>query len=367
LVPRRARLRAVWQLVAASGGATLATAPITAYAFGSVAPIGLLSNLLAVPLAGLAVPGVFASLAIGDVLAGGAGLALAGIEWVAAAAARVPGGHLAGTPGVSFAGPWAVVLAVAVWLVQTRPPLLAMRRKLLVGVATASWLSVAWPVLRAPHHERLLTIHVLDVGQGDAIAIRTPNGRWVLVDAGPRTATLDVGKRVVVPFLRRHGARTLDAVVVSHGDADHLGGVPAVLDALPTGLLLEPGQPLPSALYVEHLAAVDAGGVTWRAARAGDTLVVDGVVLAILHPTSEWMAGQLSPNENSIVVHASYGCFDAVLTGDAGTPVERRLAASVGRAELLKVGHHGSATATGEEWLDALRPAAAVISVRRSA
>jgi competence protein ComEC len=366
LVPRRAKLRALWQLGAASAGATLATAPITAYAFGSVAPAGILSNLLAVPLAGLAVPGVFASLALGSVLAGGAGLALAGIEWVAAITSRLPGGHLAGPPGVAFALPWAAALAASVWLIQTRPSWVRVRRQLLVGAAAASWASAVLPALRAPRHQQQLTIHVLDVGQGDAIAVRTPHDRWVLVDAGLRTGSWDAGARVVVPFLRRRGVRSLDAVVVSHGDADHLGGIPAVLDAFPAGLLLEPGQPLPSALYVEHLAAVDAGGVAWRAARAGDTLVVDGVVFAVLHPTSEWMAGQLSPNENSVVVHVSYGCFDALLTGDAGTPVEALLAARVRRTELLKVGHHGSASATGDAWLDALRPRAAVISVGRN-
>ncbi len=366
LVPRRVKLRGLWLLVAASGGATLATAPITAYAFGSVAPVGILSNLVAVPLAGLAVPGVFASLALGSVLAGGAGLALAGIEWVAALTARLPGGHLTGTPGAGFAFPWAAALVVGVWLIRTRPSWVMVRRKLLVGVATASWVSVMFPVLRAPRPEQTLTLYVLDVGQGDAIAIRTPHGRWVLVDGGPRTGSGDAGKRVVVPFLRRRGVRSLDALVVSHGDADHLGGVPAVLDAVPTELVLEPGQPLPSALYVEHLAAVDAAGVAWRAARAGDTLAVDGVVLAVLHPTGAWMARQLSPNENSVVMHLSYGCFDAVLTGDAGTPVEALLASRVGRAELLKVGHHGSVSATSDAWLDALRPAAAVISVGRN-
>jgi competence protein ComEC len=365
LVPERWRRLPPVQLVAVSIGATLFTAPITAFTFGSVALAGVITNLVAVPLSALAVPALVVSLFVGMPAAAGAGLALAGIEGAAELGSRVPGGAVTGTAGVGFALPWLGLLIGAVWLGRLGP---AKTRVLLPRLAVAAagcWAVSAIPAVTAVLHRRAggLVLYVLDVGQGDAIAIRTPRDRWVLVDGGPRTAIRDAGRTVVAPFLRRMGVKRLEAVVLSHGDADHLGGVPAVLDAIGTDLVLEPGQPLTSNLYLEFQRAVETSGIHWMAARAGDTLVVDSVRLIVLHPTATWMASQFEPNENSVVLHLSYGCFDALLTGDAGVPVERLIGLRAGDVDLLKVGHHGSAGSTSEDWLDVVRPEYAVISV----
>ncbi len=366
-LPAARRRHPAWRLAAASAGATLATAPITAFAFGTVAPAGVAANLVAVPLAGVAVPGVIASLAAGELVAGGAGLVLAAIERVAGAAAALPLGNVTGRSGLGFAVPWTALSVAVFWAAGRRGRPRSLVRRLPALAATASWLLVALAAADRRDGEGSLTLHVLDVGQGDAIAMRTPRGRWVLVDAGPRSAAGDAGRAVVVPFLRRQGVQRLAVLVVSHGDADHLGGAPAVLRQLDPELVLEPGQPLGTRLYLEYLAALDAGGVPWRAARAGDTLVIDSVVVAVLHPTARWLERRVEPNENSVVLRVSYGCFDAVLTGDIGEPAERVLLQSVGQSEVLKVGHHGSAGSTTPEWLDAVAPAAAVISVGRNA
>lgn len=357
--------RAVRRLLAASLGATLATAPITAYAFGAVAPVGVLANLAAVPLAGIAVPAVFGSLVLGA-LAPGAGLALALVERVAALGAALPAGHVTGDPGVRFALPWIGLLAAAAWWVWRRPTWLVAGRRLAGVAAIAAWIVALGGVRARDRGYAGLSIYVLAVGQGDAIALRSPAGRWVLVDAGPRIGGEDAGRRVVVPFLRRHGVRALDAIVLSHGDADHLGGVPAVLARVPVGMVLEPGQPLGTGLYLEYLGAVDRSGARWWAARAGDTLELDGVRLALLHPAPEWLRRETRANENSLVVRVSYGAFDALLTGDAGWPAESALAGRVGRIELLKVGHHGSRGSTRPAWVAELQPRVAVVSVGRN-
>jgi fructose-1,6-bisphosphatase I len=365
LVPRFRRV-AVVRLAVASCGAVAATAPITAFAFGAVAPVGLISNLVAIPLAAVAVPGVLASLVVGDVLAGGSGVVLALIERVAYVCGRIPGGHLNGPPGWAFATPWLIGIAAGMWVAGRRRRWPVVRYRMLVMAATGSWMLVAvraWPGVGDPG---TLTIHVLDVGQGDAIVLRTAANRWLLVDGGPRTPTRDAGRSVVVPFLRRNAVRRLTAVAVSHGDADHVGGVPAVLRAYEAGMVVEPGQPLASPVYREFLAGVDAMGTQWVPARAGDTIVVDSVVIAVLHPSSEWVEGQLEPNENSLVIHLRYGCFDALLAGDAGSIVERTLLESLKEVDVLKVGHHGSAGSTTDEWLQTLRPRAGVISVGRN-
>jgi competence protein ComEC len=359
------------RLVAPALAATLATAPISAFAFGIVAPVGVLANLVAIPLAGLAVPGLVLALLLSWVaapaahlVAAGAGLVLALLDAVALGAARVPGGHLVMTAGWPAAGVWAAVAALAWWLWHSprRPWLVAARVALAAAVAVAVWVRGALPLDAC----RCLTVFFLDVGQGDAAALRTPGGRWVVIDGGPRTLEGDAGRRVVLPFLRRAGVGRLAAVVATHGDADHLGGLPAVIDALDPELVLEPGEPLGRPLYLEFLAAVEASNARWHAARAGDRIELDGVTLEVLSPDSLWLATPLDVNDHGVVLRATFGAVRVLFQGDAGLPVEARLAGTVGPVELLKVGHHGSRTATGEAWLDELTPRAAVISVGRA-
>jgi len=360
--------RPLARLVAPSIAATLVTAPITAFAFGTVAPVGVLANLVAIPLAGVAVPGLMIALGLSwlvpplaHLVAGGAGLGLALVDLTARGAAAVPGGHMVMVAGVRAAGVWTLVLVVAwwLWLGRGRRWVLAARAAFLATLLV--WASLAGAA--SLDDCRCVQIHFLDVGQGDAALLRTTAGRWILIDGGPRTPVRDAGRSVVVPFLRRHGAAGLALVVATHGDADHLGGLPAVIGAFPPRLVLEPGEPLGRPLYLEFLAAVEASGAAWHAARAGDRFVVDGLRLEVVSPDSAWLAEPVEVNEHGVVVVVSYGRTRVLFQADAGLPVEWRLRGQVGPVALLKVGHHGSRSATGDAWLDELRPGDAVISV----
>jgi competence protein ComEC len=350
------------RLLAASVGAVVATAPITARVFGQVSLAGVVTNLVAVPLAGITVPGILASLVGGGVLAGGAGLTLAVLERVAALGARLPFAVVSGDPGVPFAIPWVVVLGVGLWLVRVRPTWPVAARRAAAVVAVTVWAGLARDVWTRDRYDGL-TLYVLDVGQGDAIALRSPSGRWMLVDAGPRLGGRDAGRTVVTPFLRGKGVRSLDLLVVTHGDADHVGGAPSVLAAVPAAAVMEPGQPLGSAPYLEFLEAVDAAGAAWRPARVGDAVDWDGVRVEVLHPSDRWLMGEIRANENSVVLKVSFGAFDALLTGDAGLPVEAAVLEAVSQVEVLKIGHHGSAGSTGGPFLAAAAPKVALISV----
>jgi competence protein ComEC len=352
------------RLFAPAVAATLVTAPICALTFGTVAPIGILANLVAIPLGAVAVPGVIvALLSSWGLLAAGSGVCLALLDLIAAAAAAIPAGHIVMEAGWRATALWLGALAVAWWLWRTpRRPWLFGARLAFIG-ALLSWTTLGHAFTRLSDC-RCLTVHFLDVGQGDAVALRTPAGRWVLVDGGPRSAGGgDAGRRVVVPFLRRAGAVRVAAVVATHAHADHVGGLPAVLSALPVDLVLEPGEPLGEAPYLEFLAASEASGARWRAARAGDRLDLDGVRFTVLSPDSAWAAVTTDPNEESVVLLVEYGHVRLLLTGDAGLPVELRLAGRIGDLDVLKVGHHGSRSATSEAWLDEARPEIAVISV----
>ena len=136
-----------------------------------------------------------------------------------------------------------------------------------------------------------------------------PRPAWVTAEDAARAGVkgLADGRRVVVPFLRRAGATAVAVVVATHGDADHLGGVPAVLEAFPPALVLEPGEPLGRPLYLEFLSAVEASGAAWHAARAGDRFTLDGVMLEVLSPDSAWMATPVPVNEHGVVLRVSFG------------------------------------------------------------
>ena len=355
-----------FRLLGASLGATVATAPITAFAFGTVAPIGIVANLAAVPLAGIAVPGLFLSLLVGGFVAGGTGVVFAVIERVAMLCSAIPGGNIVGVSGVFFALPWFALFCVAAWFHVSKPKWIVVRRKIVAASALTCWGFIAFTVTTPKDRTDNLLIHFLSVGQGDAIAIRTPRGEWALVDGGPRTAGYDAGRSVVLPFLRRRKVTRLAAVVVSHGDADHLGGIPTVIREIEPRLVLDQGQPIGTNLYLDYLSTLDFAGTRWRPARAGDSFVIDSVEFEVLHPSSEWISREVSPNENSVVLRITYRCFTALLTGDIGGPAESALEEKVGKVDLLKVAHHGSAGSTDAAWLEAVSPRLAVISVGRN-
>jgi len=365
-----ARAPRLARLAAPALAATLVTAPISALAFGTVAPIGVLANLIAIPLAAVAVPGLVMALVLSwlasgpaHLIAAGAGLGLALLDLVARGAALVPGGHVVMVAGWRAALVWAAVAVAAWWLWNSprRPWLIAAR----VAFVSTVFVTTTFRDVISLDDCRCLTVHFLDVGQGDAAALRTPNGRWIVIDGGPRTPERDAGRRVVVPFLRGQGVGRVAVLVATHGDADHLGGLPAVVEAFDPELVLEPGEPLGRPLYLEFLAGVEASGARWHPARAGDRVEVDGVVLEVLSPDSLWLRLPLDVNEHGVVLRVRYGTVRLLFQADAGLPVESRLVGTVGRVDLLKVGHHGSRSATSDEWLDELEPRTAVISVGR--
>lgn len=363
-----------WQAAASSIGATAATAPVTAAVLGTVAPVGIGLNFVAIPLAALAVPGVFASLLLLPVapwlaqsLAAGAGLGLHLLEWLARVGSRVPGGHVVMPTGAAQAVPWAAALGVLCWAITGSAGIRAAGLRLGWGAAALLWGALLLPPsgwLR--QREPGLGLHFLDVGQGDAAVVLTPGGHAVLVDAGPRSERDDAGRRVVVPWLRRVGVRRVAVLLASHGHLDHVGGAAAVYDRLTVDLTLEPQALLPDPAYRSFLAAMAAAGGQWGAARPGVEFTLDGVRFRIVHPDPSWARWGLDANDDSAVLLVEYRGFRALLAGDAGEATEAALRGRIGPVDLLKVGHHGSATSTGAGWLAELQPRVAVISVGRN-
>lgn len=359
--------RPLVQVVASSVGALLATAPIAALTIGSVAPVGVVMNLVAIPVAAAAVPGAILAVAchhavplLADGFAGSTGLLLDLLEAMARTGARLPGAAGSAEPGWNAALPWLLALAAALWVTAGRSTIGEGCRRAGWAVTAGIWLALVTGLSGRGYPG--LSIHFLDVGQGDAIALRTPHGHWVLVDAGPVRGNRDAGERVVAPFLKRQGASGVALMVVTHSHLDHFGGAPAIMERFPVGAVLDAGVPYPDSGYAGWLEVVAGRGVPWHVAERGDRWLLDGVAMEVLHPSVHWRGYAGDPNEDSVVLLVEYRGFRALLTGDAGFPAESSFAAAAGRVDLLKVGHHGSRHSTGELLLEAAAPAVAVIS-----
>jgi len=191
-------------------------------------------------------------------------------------------------------------------------------------------------------------VHFLDVGQGDAILIRTNGGHWVLLDAGPAWRGGDAGRTTVLPYILRRGG-SLEAFVLSHPHTDHVGGAASVLTAMRPRAYWDAAFAGGSDAYIASLAAAKKEGIAWHRVHPGDSILIDGVSVSFLAPDSVWTVGLKDPNLASTIALVRYGMVRFLLVGDAERAEEDWLLArhrtELG-ADVLKVGHHGSGNAT---------------------
>jgi beta-lactamase superfamily II metal-dependent hydrolase len=215
-----------------------------------------------------------------------------------------------------------------------------------------------------------LRVYALDIGQGDSLLIVSPTGKSVLVDTG------NPGNQSIVlnALVEEIGARRIDLFIASHPHNDHIGSAASVIRSSTVASVLDSGFSHTTAAYENYLRAVRRSGARFTEASPGQTFDIGGgAVITVLAPIrpyfkqSELREGANPQNANSVVVRLDYNNFSMLFTGDAEAETEARMIANGAnlRAKVLKVGHHGSRYASSREFLEAVRPEAAIISVGR--
>lgn len=218
---------------------------------------------------------------------------------------------------------------------------------------------------QAPQVNPLLEVIFFDVGQGDAILIKTPNHQKILIDGGPGNAVLNkLGRHL--PFFEKE----IDLVILTHPHADHLEGLIEVLKRYKVLKILSTGVVHTTPEYLAWLEAIKKQNVPMEIAKAGQSIDFGGSVrMEILHPFAD-LSGEKVENFNnsSIVSKLVFGNIAFLFTGDVETEVEQQMIEKQInlKANVLKVAHHGSSDATSQEFLDQIKPQIAVIQVGRS-
>lgn len=357
-------IRAGWYL-------WLFTLPVMLDTFYQVSVVGLLWNLVAIPL----LPVIIASGGLGVVLAGWniflgslAGSPAYGMlqlyQEIGNISEKLPVGMW--TPGQPSKPVIAGYYLVIFLLVLVEKQLIKREkrwkiRKIFPGMELCSMLLLL--LLMAHPWQQREKITFLDVGQGDASLLQS-GGQTLLLDGGS-TSQKNVGTYVILPYIKQQGISCLEAVVLTHTDQDHINGVTEVLEEGKKGWLT-----VKNLMYPYWMEGTEQGkqlkklaeeaGASCRKIRAGDRLTIGKAEAVVLYPKEQEKIAE--PNAGSLVLFWKWEGVQAMFTGDLPEEKERELLQNLPACEILQVGHHGSATSTCREFLEQVQPSLAVIS-----
>jgi competence protein ComEC len=366
--------------MAMSGVVTLVTLPLVAYYFNQLPWLGLFTNLLAVPVMGILLVPIGLAAGIWQVVVGGATLPLASVnQWLLdhfVAAVRLvsmlPGGewHVA-APSI----PTMMVFYGALLLLWMKAGSWVFRIVAGIGVLfLLLWWAWSPRMFIDGDHFR---VTFLDVGQGDSAVVELPDGQVVLIDGGATYERFDMGRGVVAPFLWNRGIHTIDQVIGTHPQLDHVGGLAWVIRHFLVKQYWGSGEARDELFYRRLQRSLAAQGLQEAVAREGQEIVSSGacrmVVLnppAVENPDLPLQEGRLDGhrlNNRSVVTRLTCGIRTMLFAADVERDGLSRMvpSASQGPIDVLKVPHHGAVSSLNREWLATLHPQYAVFSAGR--
>jgi competence protein ComEC len=357
---------------------TLTTLPLVAHDFHQIPWLGLLANMVIVPLVGaMMIPlGLLSGIIV--LVGGGVTLPLPSVnQWVFDWLAQVVM-MLSHVPGAAWyvASP-SLSSMIVFWGMLAGVVVMWHWHLIRWGCGTILLVILLWwgwsP--RTGWDPGTLRVTFLDVGQGDATLIELPDGQTVLIDGGPSYRRLDMGRAVIGPYLWNQGIRRLDHVVATHPQWDHVGGLPWVLDTFEVGQYWDNGASRPERFFSRLHLAVKSAGLQEQTSTAGTVIVSPGPCsLTVLSPfVSQGTEGNIAwtmsrgkdLNNRSLVTRLECGTHSFLFTADAEQQsLDELLHVSNGfSARIVKVPHHGAKSSLHREWVNRLQAEAMVVSV----
>ncbi len=353
--------------------AQMFSTPLILQSFYRLSLVSPLANLIILPLVTLAtalgfsqILSGFLNFSLSRIFAAANWLVLKGILASTSLFAHLPYASLRfGLPVVSLLGFYGLLLSA---------PWIRKRWEARVSVAFAALLVLVPLVWRAARsHSNTLMVTFLDVGQGDAAFLEFPNGRAVLLDGGGAYEGWNAGEWDIAPFLWDRGRTRLDAVIASHPHQDHVGGLPFILDHFQVGRIIESKAPCSTSAGAALHRTILARHVPRYLLGAGDTLCFDpSVGVQTLSPSREmvaFMAGapEPDPNLSSLVLRVSYRGVSFLFPGDIPSLADSALLPGHDLGStVLKVPHHGSSRANSPDFVQAVHPHLALLSLSGS-
>ncbi len=374
-------VRYVLRIVGTSCAIWMVTWPVTVTRNHLLTPASLCANILLIPAAGVVLILGFLTLMVSLVSETAAHIlnygTLAFLKLILlylSAMAKLPFGYFsmsALTTGALF---WYYcALGISYYWGRSRwcsPKPVLMRTRVVGICALTAWCFFGGSVMRSKTGPEPLKLVVLDVGLGDAAVIHGPDGAAILVDGGVSFGPWSQGVRTVIPYLRAAGVNSLDAVICSHFDRDHAGGLIDVLRIFKVKAVYAPPVCEANPIADQLQACARSRNITWHTWYAGESNIWDGLALSALHPPAaitNWIdeARAWGDNTWSLVLRADWHGRSFLLTGDATVASEamQNHCRESMQSDIIKLGHHGSASSSSGRYLDRVQPLSAVLSV----
>lgn len=357
-----------WDMFLLPLAAELAVLPLIAYYFNIITPVSILTNILVSYLSGAAVILGFIAIFLATFAAFltplvlyPAGLCIALIQWIVSWVEPLPGAYIwVATPPV-----WSLVLyfiALLIGLMALRHHAFRQWKVPALGILILFFTLLLLP---ASYYNRgYLELDFIDVGQGDAILLKTPQGKFMLIDGGG-SSFYDVGRTTLLPYLHRRGIRELSLLINSHPDNDHLQGVETVAEEIPVKSIAVPASLANCPAYRSLQTIAVQSRIPVLTLEAGQEINLEkGLKIKVLHPRGKNFMKN-NNNNQSVVLRISYGDFSALFTGDIEEEAMRAVleAGQMTSSSLVKVPHHGSKGSLLTEFYQQVQPQYAIISV----